>query len=291
MGTWGRSSARAATALAMVVFTVVVPMTLHAEAAPAQAACSLTPTGSPGISRSVGGRSYLLYVPAGISGPSARLVVALHGWNEGAAAHRDRSGLNAAADLYKFIVAYPTGSGFPVGWDYLDQANADITFLRSLVGHVAGTYCVNPDWVHAEGLSMGGLMSQRLACEASDLYASVAGHATNDVERAWFDIFPSAPCSLPRPTSVYLSCGEADAVTDNGCAPARDAWAARLTCPAPTPLTVPYGIAQRYSPCAAATTLSWRTWTALGHDYPPAGPQRARWHEEMLQFFTANPMP
>lgn len=290
MGTWGRS-ARAVVALALVGLTAVVPTTLHAGAVPAQAACTLTPTGSPGVARTVGGRTYLLYVPAGIPGPSARLVVALHGWNEGAAAHRDASGLNAAADLYKFIVAYPTGSGLPVGWNYLDQSNADITFLRALVGHVSGTWCVNPDWVHAEGMSMGGLMSQRLACQASDLYASVAGHATNDVERAWFGIFPSAPCSPARPTSVSLSCGDADAVTDNGCAPARDAWAARLACPAHTPLAVLYGVARQYAPCAAGSVLRWRTWSGLGHAYPPSGPQRALWHQEMLQFFTTNPMP
>lgn len=295
MGLLGKP-ARVAVAVAVVALAAVLPVGSRAEAAPAQAACSLTPTGGT-VTRTLGSRSYRLRVPAGINGPSARLIVSLHGWNGSASSQESSSGLSTYADQSKFIVAYPVGTyrtTFPlplVGWNYFTQSNTDITYLRSVVSDISATWCVNPNWVHAEGISMGGLMSQRLGCEASDVFASVSGQATNDVTRAWFDVQASQPCSLPRPISVFLSCGATDTATDSGCAPARDLWAARLACPAHTTPAFPYGEARSYTPCNAGEELAWRKWTGLGHAYPATGAQRDHWFAQLYAFYTAHPKP
>jgi len=263
----------------------------------AQAACTLTPTAGT-VVRMIGARSYRLHVPAGITGPNARLLVSLHGWGGTAAGHETGSGLSGFSDASKVIVAYPTGTYITllplpilVGWDYFHRSSPDVDFLRAVVADIAGTWCIDPHRVHADGISMGGLMSQRLACEASDVFASVSAHATNDVTAAWFLLLPSEPCTLPRPTSVYLSCGTADLVTNNGCAPAKDSWVARLGCPAPVATTDGFGSYTNHAPCVAGTQLAWRRWTGLGHDYPPAGAARAQWFAEMDAFFAANPKP
>lgn len=280
----------------MMGIATLLPGAARAEAAPTQAACSLTSTGGT-VVRSIGSRSYRLRVPAGITGPSARLVLSLHGWNGTASGQESSSGLSGFADSSKFIVAYPTGTykttyPFPLnGWNYFPQASTDITFLRSVVSDISATWCVNPKWVHIEGISMGGLMSQRVGCQAGDVFASVAGNATNDVTRAWFDVQPSQPCGLARPISMFLSCGANDSNTDNGCAPARDLWAARLGCPAHTAISFPYGEARSYSPCNAGEAVAWYKWTGLGHAYPAAGAQRTYWFNQMYAFFVEHPLP
>lgn len=294
-GRWCGAAVVLSIALSTVGVGGVVVAALPASAA--QAACSLTPTAGTVVG-TIGTRSYRVHVPAGIPGPNARLLLSLHGWGGTAAGQETGSGLSGFSDSRKVIVAYPTGTYVAllplpvlVGWDYFHRTSPDITFLRAVVADIAATWCIDPQRVHADGISMGGLMSQRLACEASDVYASVSGHATNDVTAAWFLLLPSEPCTLPRPTSVYLSCGTADLTTGNGCAPAKDSWVARLACPAPAVTTDGFGSYSDHVPCAAGTQLAWRRWTGLGHDFPPAGAARAQWFDEMDDFFAANPKP
>lgn len=262
------------------------------------AACTLSPT-SGTVRRGIGSRWYRLHVPSGLTGPNARLIVALHGWIQPAENFETSSGLSQYADAgAKFIVAYPEGTYVPPvpewlqapGWEFTRSTSPDLTFLRAVVADISATWCVDPRRVHAHGYSMGGLMSQRLACEAPDVFASVSGYAVNDVERWWFDELESDPCTLSRPRSVLLSCGRLDANTDEGCEPARDAWDARLACPSPTSVTVPYGEYWRHSPCNGGSGLVWRTWTDLGHEYP-TGAMATRLHDEMNLFFAAHPRP
>ncbi len=131
-------------------------------------------------------RSYRLHIPPGLvpSAPSA-LVVGLHGGGGNGANLQAKVGLDAIADREGFLVAYPDGSGrlddYLLTWNAgnccgyaLDEQIADTAFLRAMVADIARTHSIDPRRVYATGMSNGGMMSYRLACEAADLFAAVA---------------------------------------------------------------------------------------------------------------------
>ncbi len=131
-------------------------------------------------------RSYRLHIPPGLvpSAPSA-LVVGLHGGGGNGANLQAKVGLDAIADREGFLVAYPDGSGrlddYLLTWNAgnccgyaLDEQVDDTAFLRAMVADIARTYSIDPRRVYATGMSNGGMMSYRLACEAADLFAAVA---------------------------------------------------------------------------------------------------------------------
>jgi polyhydroxybutyrate depolymerase len=131
-------------------------------------------------------RSYRLYVPTSVSSTEpVALVVALHGGGGNAANLERKIQMDAIADQEGFIVVYPNGSGqlgrVLLTWNAgnccgyaLDESIDDVAFLRALVGHLAKQYPIDSQRVYATGMSNGAMMSYRLACEASDVFAAVA---------------------------------------------------------------------------------------------------------------------
>ena len=122
-------------------------------------------------------RSYLLHVPTGYDGHApVPLVVDLHGLGSNALQQAAISGMGAVADTNGFIVAYPDGvngawdAGICCGNPGLD----DVGFVRAVVAAVEAEFSIDPARVYATGLSNGGAMSQRLACDAADLFAAAA---------------------------------------------------------------------------------------------------------------------
>jgi len=57
------------------------------------------------------------------------------------------------------------------GWS---SCNDDVGFLRELVAEVTDRWAVDSARVHITGFSNGAMMANRIACEASELFASVA---------------------------------------------------------------------------------------------------------------------
>ena len=88
----------------------------------------------------------------------------------------------AKADAAGFILVYPRGTGFPLGFDgggncCGDAAHDrvdDVLFTRAMLNALEANLCVNPARVYATGMSNGGFMSHRLACELSDRIAAIA---------------------------------------------------------------------------------------------------------------------
>ena len=131
-------------------------------------------------------RSYRLHVPPGLMpSASSALVVALHGGGGNGTNLQAKIGLDAIADREGFLVAYPDGSGrlddYLLTWNAgnccgyaLDERVDDTAFVRAMVADIARTYTVDPRRIYATGMSNGGMMSYRLACEAADLFAAVA---------------------------------------------------------------------------------------------------------------------
>jgi polyhydroxybutyrate depolymerase len=131
-------------------------------------------------------RSYKLHVPVGHDKltPLA-LVLNFHGGGGNADGQIKMSGMNAAADKYRFAVAYPNGSSGFLGWfltfnaglccDNAKKNNVDdVKFTALMLDHIQASVCVDEKRVYSTGFSNGALMSYRLACELSDRIRAIA---------------------------------------------------------------------------------------------------------------------
>lgn len=130
-------------------------------------------------------RKYLLHVPSKSPESKSALVIALHGDAGSGAQMRAISGMNDVADSRGFYVVYPTGSGWanlpPYSWNagtccgYAQNAQVDdVGFILKLIDDIGQRYPIDPARVYAAGISNGGMMAHRLACEASGRIAAVA---------------------------------------------------------------------------------------------------------------------
>ncbi|TRW82178.1 esterase [Mycolicibacterium sp. 018/SC-01/001] len=196
--------ARALTALAAAVVTVV------ASAVPAGAA----PGPAQGLLQ-IGGlqRTYSVHVPPG---PVTGLVINLHGAGQTGRDQEAFTNYDAVADRYGFVVAYPDG----VDMSWADgrggsvperQGVDDVSFLSTLITQLTGDYGVNPGRVFVTGMSAGGFMAQRLACDRADLVAAVVSVAGT--------LGATVPCAPSRPVSVLAVHGDADPVVPFGGGP------------------------------------------------------------------------
>lgn len=126
-------------------------------------------------------REYIVDVPSIAEGESAPLLVNMHGYTSNFTAQRSYMLLEAPSpwDGSGFVRVYP--NGLNVGWnagtccgDSASDDVDDVAFIRALVGEFVANGCADEKRVYATGMSNGGFMSYRLACEASDLFAAVA---------------------------------------------------------------------------------------------------------------------
>ncbi len=76
----------------------------------------------------------------------------------------------------------------------------DVAFFRALLEKVEKDYSVDPKRIYATGISNGGMMSYRLACELSEKFAAIS-----PVEGA-----QDIPCHPTSPVSVIIFHGTAD---------------------------------------------------------------------------------
>lgn len=131
-------------------------------------------------------RTYLVHLPTGYTGnTSLPLIIAMHGGFGNAYNMQNQSQLSVKADLENFIVVYPEGveggalniSSWNAGWCCGFSSNTnidDVGFIDSLLNTLIAEYAVDTNRIYATGMSNGGFMSYRLACELSDRIAAIA---------------------------------------------------------------------------------------------------------------------
>jgi len=172
---------------------------------------------------------------------------------------RDISGWTAKAEAESFLVVHPNGlfnswnAGVCCG-TALTTGVDDVGFLRAMVDAIVAEGAVNAARVFVTGLSNGGAMSHRLACEAADKIAAAAPMA-----------FPvpygnfAAQCQPARPIPVLAFMGLTDVVIPysggvfGGALPSLGAWRAKNLCG-----TGAYEIQETYggSDCVVDTSCS-----------------------------------
>jgi polyhydroxybutyrate depolymerase len=180
-------------------------------------------------------RTWFIHVPAGHDGSPAPLLVQIHGYSANANIEQSLSGMSRIADEQGFVVVYP--NGLNNAWNAglccgpLEQRQDDVGFLRAVVASVQSEIDVDPERIYASGLSNGGAMTHRLACEAADLFAAAAPVAFA------LPFSPMTACQPSRPIPVLNFMGLNDVLVPygggsflNGAVESFEQWRANNAC-------------------------------------------------------------
>lgn len=135
----------------------------------------------------VGGmyRTYTLRLPSAYDGTAQLpLVIAMHGGFGSGIQLEGQSLLTEKAEQEAFIVVYPDGVASTIGirtWNagwccgYAVNNNIDdVGFIDALIDTLMAEYAIATTRIYATGMSNGGFMSYRLACELSERIAAIA---------------------------------------------------------------------------------------------------------------------
>lgn len=149
-------------------------------------------------------RTYLLHVPP--ENPVG-LVLSLHGGGGTGNGQRVLTEFDTVADAHNLLVVYP--DGYEKSWadgrgaSPADRRHVDdVGFLVGLAGKLQNDYGIAPGHVFATGMSNGGFMSNRLACDRADVFAAIAPVAGT--------LGVGVVCNPSRPLSVWAAHGTAD---------------------------------------------------------------------------------
>ncbi|MDB5155753.1 MAG: Phospholipase/Carboxylesterase [Mucilaginibacter sp.] len=118
-------------------------------------------------------RSFLTYIPSAAKAGKMPLVISLHGGFASPKGMFHLADFRPVAEREKFIVVCPASKHF---WhDGADLHGIDdIKFIDQLITYMVKTYDADPDRVYVTGISNGGFMTARLACQLNQRIAAVA---------------------------------------------------------------------------------------------------------------------
>jgi len=155
-------------------------------------------------------RTYELHVPAGYkAAQTVSLVVVLHGRLGTGHGTAGLTHFDSVSEAHGFLVVYPDG----LGRSWADGRGAtssdkdgivDVKFLSELIHKLSHDYRIDASRVFVSGISNGGFMSQRVACELSSQVAAVG------VVAATMGEITASHCHPEKPVSVMLIQGTQD---------------------------------------------------------------------------------
>lgn len=255
-------------------------------------------------------RTYHVHVPPSYD-PTAPtpLVLNFHGYTSNANQQELLSGAHDAADAAGFIVVHPEGIGARQSWNAggvccgtaaAEQVD-DVGFVDAMLDALAAELCVDPARVYSTGMSNGGFLSHRLACELSDRIAAIAPVA---------GVIAVTECEPERPVPVLHFHGTLDTVVPYdgheqnnfpSVAETMSAWAERNGCDAEPTETLAEGMTrcETWSGCDAGAEVVLCTTEGAGHTWPGGFPVPSLGHttndisatDAAWEFFTRHPHP
>ncbi len=164
-------------------------------------------------------RTFIMHVPSTYKGDKAvPLVVDYHPVMGSGEGQLNGTTYKALTDLEGVISLYPDGtksanpSKMGPGWNVgpCCSDDDDVKFSREMIKMVEEKVCIDTKRVYATGFSMGGGMSNHVACFMSDIYAAVAPAGMD------LNTTNSAICSPERPVPIIMFRGTADNVCRYG---------------------------------------------------------------------------
>ena len=233
-------------------------------------------------------RTYIVHLPTGYTPSSSYpMVINMHGYTSDGGQQQFYSEMDAVADTANFIVVYPNGHGNPLSWNsgqlwsYTPGMN-DVTFISALIDTMAMNFSVDISRVYACGMSNGGFMSYRLACELEDKIAAIASVTGVMADSIYNN------CQTDRPVPIMHIHGTTDPTVNyngqfgsTGVEDGLDWWITNNNCPTTATITsLPDTITAdnstvetyHYGPCDAETEILFFKISGGGHTWPGAVP-------------------
>ena len=157
-------------------------------------------------------RNFIVHTPPNFDyqTESLPLLFVLHGYTGRAPSMREYSGFDQIADQERFIVVYVQGTTDQfgnTGWNVNVVASFlgvdDVGFFKALIKYFKASYNIDSDKVFSSGMSLGGFMSYRLACELEEINSigSVTGSMAGYYQ-----------CNPPKKTGIIHFHGMNDSV-------------------------------------------------------------------------------
>jgi polyhydroxybutyrate depolymerase len=154
-------------------------------------------------------RTAKVHVPASYA-PQTRtpVVLNIHGRTSNSSSQANLSHAVAKSDSAGFILVHPESATTPTAWNAgtcCDPATSsnldDVGFIGALLDELEAKLCVDTDRVYSMGLSNGGYLSHKLACEMADRIAAIGPVA---------GLLLQNPCSPSRPVATMMVNGTSD---------------------------------------------------------------------------------
>ncbi len=168
-------------------------------------------------------RQYMVHIPNHYNSQQpSPLVLSLHGGggNMHYQATEAYYHLISKSDQEGFIAVFPNGysrlrSGKLATWNAgiccgkaRDVNSDDVGFIQKVVADIQTKANIDPKRVYANGMSNGGMMSYRLACELTDTFSAIAAVAGTD---------GTQQCNPSKPISIlHIHALDDDRVLFNG---------------------------------------------------------------------------
>ena len=167
------------------------------------------------VKGSAGQRSFIMHVPSAYKGDKpVPLLIDYHPIGGNSEGQMRDTKYKALTDPEGVISLYPQGTTKTMGpgWNVgpCCSNDDDLEFTREMIKYVREKACIDPQRIYAAGFSMGGGMSNHVACMMSDVFAAVAP-AAMDLNKT-----NSAKCTKARPISVINFRGTNDQVCRYG---------------------------------------------------------------------------
>jgi len=122
-------------------------------------------------------REFITYLPNGV-GDKAPVIISLHGRLGKAVRQMTFADFRPIADRDKVIIVCPQGIERSWNDGRGTPANSrginDVKFIDELITYIINTYHADPSRIYVTGMSNGGFMTSRLACELNKRIAAVA---------------------------------------------------------------------------------------------------------------------
>ncbi len=221
-------------------------------------------------------RTFRIYVPESIDRKSpAPLIVVLHG-RLGTGRQAERAyGWNEVADAEGLVALYPDGmhrtwnAGSCCGYAARNEVD-DVGFITTAIDQIEARISIDPARIYATGISNGGRMTYRLACE-TDRFAAIAPVAATLM----------VDCQDPKPVSVLHVHGLEDRFIRFDGSPGLGSdevdgppvpdviamWRAVNNCGAPVEMTQG-SITRSVSTCLDGNVVELITLADAGHEWP-----------------------